>query len=373
VPQKLGELEGATAVEQLRRRLLVSGAGSGGTNNLIASLRERETTGLFIAGYHTDRFVLKKSPADRNYVMPPTTHPRYADTLRRIVEQEQIDLIIPTQDVDVLALTHCEGELTSRVFLPNRAAIELCQDKYELTGLLRARKVPAPETYPLTSLDDVDTSFARLGWPSRAWCRIRVGSGSRGAIPVGSTEQGRSWITYWQQMRGVPVSSFTVSEYLPGRDFLCQSIWKNGSLILARTFERLSYFDGSNRASGVSSFSALAKTVDEPRVLEVSRQAVLAVDRGASGLFSIDLKANIDGVPCVTEINAGRFFIGMTSFDRVCKHNMALTYVRVALGEAVDLRDVYDVAPDYYLVRDLDTLPRVFHADEMFDGIEELS
>ena len=78
-------------------------------------------------------------------------------------------------------------------------------------------------------------------------------------------------------------------------------------------------------------------------------------------------------MPCVTEINAGRFFIGMTSFDRVCKHNMALTYVRVALGEAVDLRDVYDVAPDYYLVRDLDTLPRVFHADEMFDGIEELS
>ena len=64
--------------------------------------------------------------------------------------------------------------------------------------------------------------------------------------------------------------------------------------------------------------------------------------------------------------------IGMTSFDRVCKHNMTLTYVRLALGEPVDLRDEYDVAADYYLVRDLDTLPRVFHADEMFEGIEEL-
>src|SRR5262252_95476 len=104
----------------MQRRLLVSGAGSGGTNNLIASLRERGAGGIFIVGCHTDRFVLKKSPADRNYVMPPTTHPRFAETLQRIVEQEQIDLIIPTQDVDVLALTHCEGELTSRVFLPNR-------------------------------------------------------------------------------------------------------------------------------------------------------------------------------------------------------------------------------------------------------------
>jgi biotin carboxylase len=356
----------------MERRLLVSGAGSGGTNNLIGSLRERDAGGVFIVGYHTDRFVLMKSPADRNYVMPPTTHPRFADTLCRIVEKEQIDLIIPTQDVDVLGLVRCEGAIAARVFLPSRSTIERCQDKYELTTLLRARKVPAPETYPVASLDEIDASFRQLGSPSRVWCRIRVGSGSRGAIPVGSVEQARSWITYWQQMRGVPVSSFTLSEYLPGRDFLCQSIWKDGTLILARTFERLSYFDGSNRASGVSSFSALAKTVYEPRVFEVCRQAVLAVDRRASGLFSIDLKANTDGLPCVTEINAGRFFIGMTSFDRVCKHNMTLTYVRLALGEPVDLRDEYDVAADYYLVRDLDTLPRVFHADEMFEGIEEL-
>jgi carbamoylphosphate synthase large subunit len=356
----------------MERLLLVSGAGSGGTNNLIGSLRERDAGGVFIVGYHTDRFILKKSPADRNYVVPPPTHPRFADTLGRIVEKERIDLIIPTQDVDVLGLTRCEGAIAARVFLPSRSTIERCQDKYELTSLLRARKIPAPETYPIASLDEIDESFHRLGSPSRAWCRIRVGSGSRGAIPVGSVEQARSWITYWQQMRGVPVSSFTLCEYLPGRDFLCQSIWKDGTLILARTFERLSYFDGSNRASGVSSFSALAKTVYELQVFEVCRQAVLAVDGNASGLFSIDLKANTEGVPCVTEINAGRFFIGMTSFDRVCKHNMARTYVSLALGEPVDLRDEYDVAADYYLVRDLDTLPRVFHADEMFEGIEEL-
>ena len=30
------------------------------------------------------------------------------------------------------------------------------------------------------------------------------------------------------------------------------------------------------------------------------------------------------------------------------------------------------MAADYYLVRDVDILPRVAHADEMFEGIEEL-
>jgi hypothetical protein len=354
------------------RRLLVMGAGSGGSNNLIRSLRAGDAT-LFIAGCHADRFALKKSPADRNYLAPPPTHPRFGDAMRRIVDKEGVELIIPTQDPEVLGLARCEAPVTSRTLLPSLATIQICQDKCELTALLRARGIPAPETYPVANLEDVETLFERIGSPFRAWCRIRVGSGSRGAIAVASPEQARNWMGYWDAMRGVPVSSFTLSEYLPGRDFLCQSLWKDGALILARTFERLSYFDGANRASGVSSFSALAKTVFEPRVLETCIRAIRAVNPQASGLFSTDLKADARNVPCVTEINAGRFFIGMTSFDRVCKHNMALTYVRLAVGEPVDLLEEYDVVEDYYLVRDLDTQPGVFHADELFEGIEDMA
>jgi carbamoyl-phosphate synthase large subunit len=58
-------------------------------------------------------------------------------------------------------------------------------------------------------------------------------------------------------------------------------------------------------------------------------------------------------------------------FDLTGKHNMAATYVRLALGEPVEIRDEYDVADDHYLVRDLDTLPGIFHADELFEGIRD--
>ncbi len=44
----------------------------------------------------------------------------------------------------------------------------------------------------------------------------------------------------------------------------------------------------------------------------------------------------------------------------------------VALGEPVDLCEEYDVAEDYYMLRDLDTPPAVFHAEELFEGIEEM-
>ncbi|HXH84818.1 MAG TPA: hypothetical protein VNN07_18060, partial [Candidatus Tectomicrobia bacterium] len=92
----------------------------------------------------------------------------------------------------------------------------------------------------------------------------------------------------------------------------------------------------------------------------------------ASGAFSIDVKEDRAGRPHVTEINAGRFFMAMTAFDRVLKHGMALTYVRLALGERVDVGEPYDATGDYYMVRDLDMDPAIVHVDAAVDGIDEV-
>ena len=74
-------------------------------------------------------------------------------------------------------------------------------------------------------------------------------------------------------------------------------------------------------------------------------------------------------MPCITEINAGRFFIGMTAFDQVSRHSMAQTYADLALGEPLDLSEAYVTVADYYMVRDLDTLPGVYAAEALFDSI----
>jgi hypothetical protein len=160
-----------------------------------------------------------------------------------------------------------------------------------------------------------------------------------------------------------------VSEYLPGRDFSCQALWSAGELLLTKTCERLSYFGGGGNPSGTSSISHLAKTVAAPEVVAVCTAAVRAIDPRASGTFNFDLRENARGVPCLTEINVGRFPSGTSIFDLTGRYNMAATFVRVALGERVALRDVYDAAEGYYTVRDLDTLTGVFRADELFDKI----
>jgi predicted ATP-grasp superfamily ATP-dependent carboligase len=350
--------------------LLVIGAGTGAANNLVRSLRATEG-GWAILGAHHDRFALSRSVADRSFLIPNAGHTDFVGALRRLVVRERVDLLIPTADADVVRLASARKGWRCRLFLPSAEAVALCQDKYALARYLEARGVPVPRTFALSEVDAVKHAFRELGRPARAWCRIRQGTNASGAVPVASVEQARSWISYWETMRAVPASAFTLSEYLPGRDFACQSLWREGVLVLVKTFERLAYVTVGGNPSGMSSAAALARTVAEPRVVEVAVGAVRAVDPCASGVFGVDLKENGGGEPCVTEINAGRFLAGTNLLDLTGEHNMATTYVRLALGEPITLRDVYDAAEDYYMVRSVDEPPRILHAEELFRGIED--
>ena len=353
------------------QRLVVTSAGTSAGENLVRSLRAGGSD-LVTFGCHHDRFILKKSSCAHRYLVPHPDDARFADVLRRFVDDERIDLVIPTSDTDVAAISSLRADLPGRCFLPAPEALALCRDKHELTARLRARGVPAPETYAVPDLDALEALFVRFGSRRPLWCRPRTGTCARGAGAVKSPDEARRWISLWRDMRGVAPSTFTLSEYLPGRDFLCQSLWKEGTLILINTFERLSYFGTDNIPSGITSLSSLAKTVRDEALVATCRDAVRAVDPAATGAFSIDLKEDRQGVPHVTEINAGRLLMAMTAFDRVGKHNMSLTYVRLGVGDPVDLREEYDAVEGYYMVRDLDTPPDIFHEDDLFDGVRVL-
>jgi glutathione synthase/RimK-type ligase-like ATP-grasp enzyme len=351
-------------------RVLVTGAGSGLGNNVIRSLRAAEP-GVVVIGAHSDRFLLAKSAADASYLVPPADAAGHVGALRRLVARERVALVVPTSDHDVRLLSRHRRRLGARVFLPRHPVIELCQDKYRVSAYLRAHGVPAPLTLPVRRSDDVRRLFRRLP-PGRAWCRIRRGSGSYGAAPVDGPAQARAWMRLWREMRGVPAREFTLCEYLPGRDFGCQSVWDRGRMVLAKTFERLAYFGGGSQPSGVSSVASLARSVDEPAVVDVCRAAVAALDARGSGLYCIDLKADAAGVPHVTDVNVGRFSLTTGLYDLIGKHSTAEVYLGLALGRPIEIAEPYDVAPDHYLVRDVDTTPAIVHAEQLFESMTDL-
>lgn len=351
-------------------RLLVLTAGSASGNNLIRALKAGKQD-LCVVGCHDDPFALQNSAAEWNYLIPEVSSARFETALHHIIAEESIHLVIPNSDLDVLAISELKAPLGCRTFLPSKAAIELCQDKYDLTEFLSHRGIPVAQTYAVDALTKIEEIFLRFPSHPQLWCRSRRGTGSVGAAPVRTPEQARSWIRYWEDVRGLPAGSFTISEYLPGRDLMVQCLFKNGIPVMAKMFERLSYHTLNAVPSGVSSMAAIAKMVFEPAVLQSCIRAMVALDPAASCIYFADLKENRDGQACITEINAGRFSNLPAIHDQSGQDNMCLAYVLCAFDEAVEFQQPCGRAEDCYVLRGVDSLPVVLHGRELFKGFKD--
>jgi hypothetical protein len=201
-------------------------------------------------------------------------------------------------------------------------------------------------------------------------------SGLRDVLPCRTFLPSKSTIERCQASRdlceflhahGVPAT--TAPGDLTGRDFACQSLWKDGRLVLIKIVERLAYLDGTG---GAGTIESLAKTVNERAVVELCADAIRLLDPDATGAFSVSVRETHAGIPSITEIDAGRFTTMLNFFDLTGRHNMSATYVRLALDEPVDVADPYDAGEECYFVRGVDTVPAIFRADQLSEGIEEV-
>jgi carbamoyl-phosphate synthase large subunit len=351
------------------KRILVTSAGGGASNNLMKGLRESSLP-VFLVGTSIDPYYLARSRGDRNHLIPRVdSGEAYVEALARIVGEEGIDLVIPNNDLEVPAVSAARDRLGARTYLPAHESIGLCQDKLALTRHLAAHGIRVPETHPIGNPKQAEELFARFGHPDRLWCRMRKGGGSKGSLPVKNPDQVHFWVDYWTEMRGVPEDMFVLCEYLPGRDYAVQSLWHEGELIQAKTCERLDHLFGGIMPSGSSSTPRVALALEDPLINDLCVSTVRAVDPRATGLFCIDLKEDREGVPCVTEINIGRFFMITPLFNAVGRHNMAELYVRLAFGELPKIAPQErfgDIgSEETYLVREVDNEPEVLTADQI--------
>src|SRR5713101_6237496 len=119
----------------MSRRILITSAGSGPCNNLMRSLLHDDAS-IILIGCHSDRFVLKQSRAQHNFLLPPPDSeegrsPAFDQALRSVMASARVDLVVPGNDRDALALAgmHKRTPLPCRSFLPTVKTIALCQDK----------------------------------------------------------------------------------------------------------------------------------------------------------------------------------------------------------------------------------------------------
>ena len=90
-----------------------------------------------------------------------------------------------------------------------------------------------------------------------------------------------------------------------------------------------------------------------------------------SGAFEVEFKETWDGTPAIMEINAGRFPSCVATLLAACPTNMIEVFsVRASGGEIMAVPEPDGTAKaSFYLVHDVDCLPRVFTAAALLDGL----
>jgi carbamoyl-phosphate synthase large subunit len=170
---------------------------------------------------------------------------------------------------------------------------------------------------------------------------------------VSKFSHAKEWIDYWNGW-----NNFTAEEYLPGRNFGWESVYKNGKLIASLTWERLNYIISHVSPSGITGTPDIAKTIKRDDIQKVCENAINKIDNNPNGILSVDLRENKDGLPYITEINPGRFFTPSYFFTKAGL-NLPYIYLKLAYNEDSDIDDDFDYDPNLYWIRGIDMKPHL--------------
>jgi len=333
--------------------VIVTGAGGPIGVNLTRSLRLCKRP-LRLVG--TDANPLHKPLAitDAIYSLPKATADGYLDALNALIKKENAAAVMPTHPVEVRALAGIRDEVQAKLFLPPTEVIDNGQDKWRSYELFRDGGVPVPKSIRIDRPEDVQRAFSELGEPP-IWFR-GAGVPGRGigvaSLPCKEPGVAQAWVEHHGGY-----GLMMASEFLPGDNLTWLCVWHEGKLWASQTRQRLEYVIPHVSPSGVTGAPAVARTVRRPEVAAAGEVAVRAVNPGPPhGIFFVDLKADRQGVPRVTEINSGRFGTTM-HFYSAAGYNFPELALEICLGNLPGRAVTDPVAEDTYWIRTLDCGP----------------
>lgn len=356
------------------KRVLCTGAGGPAGINFVQSLRAAPEK-MVIVGTEANKYYMHLAPTKKRYFVPRAISPNYLNKLNEIIRREKIDFLHAQPDVEVEAVSENREQIEAEVFLPSKVTVRACQDKLQSAKIWRQKNVPVAHTLELSNEKDVERAFEEIGTP--IWVRATHGAGGKGSTPAENRETAISWIRYWRSRK---VNwKFIAQEHLPGRNFAFHSLWLNGKLVTSMARERIEYIYPYLAPSGIMGTPSVQRTVHNETVNKVGAEAVLAIDRNFSGIASVDLKENEEGVPCVTEINPGRLFTTSYFFSFASKvlrgdyyANIPYLYTLLAFKKKVPEIPKYNILPaEVYWIRHMDAPARLVKDGKILGAMYE--
>ncbi|MFQ5711007.1 MAG: ATP-grasp domain-containing protein [Candidatus Geothermarchaeales archaeon] len=348
------------------KRILITGSGGSAGIGFTRCLKSAPEE-FFMVGSDCDPTYIHFAETDVKTLIPRSDAPNYIDTLNEIAQRFNLEFLHAQPDPEIRVISKNRGRLNVNILLPRERTIEICADKFKTNEVLARKDVPVPRTKLLRNRRDLEEAFNEIH--PTLWIRMKRGAGGKGSLKVSQEDikLAESWVDYWRGW-----GNFVASEYLPGANFGWDAIFKDGDLVKSHAKERLRYALAGASPSGITGTAGVAKSIKREDVNETALNAVHGVDDNPHGVFSVDLKESGEGIPHVTEINAGRFLTSSLHFFYAMNLNLPYVYVRLAYGLEVKPQ-LYgrEITPNTILARSLDSEPITLPEGEVQRLMEE--
>ncbi len=300
-------------------RVLVTGAGGPAGVAVIRSLLARADVDVFAADMDGWASGLYLVAADRRRLVEPARSERFVDELKRIVENDAIDVVFATVDFELPKLAAARDHLGAILAAPSIDTLTVCLDKWLLAELCSPQlRVP---TTRLLNAEGVATA-----WDFPVIVKPRSGAGSRGVrlIPDRSA------------LEEIPLDdALIIQENLPGDEYSVDVLADSSGGVVAAVPRTRTRVD-----SGVS---IAGRTVHSEELESTAAAVARAI--GLVGVANVQLRYSAEGVPALLEVNPR--FPGAMPLTIAAGVDMPSLALDLALGlplpARIDFREVANV------------------------------
>jgi carbamoyl-phosphate synthase large subunit len=256
----------------------------------------------------------------------PEDEPEYLDRMLDICKRHAIDIIFPTNDVEMKIVSKYDAAFRAAGVTPivsEFVALERAQNKFHVAMAAAKTGFPCPRTFLYESDKDALEAAEILGFP----CVLKA-SNSQGSYGVRFIRSSAQLLTEIQDLRKLD-GGLILQEYIPGNKerSLNLILDRSGRVILSFTLRKLHYLKPS--------FSTAVEIVESPP--EMQQGVELVRHLGLYGFCAIQTKTDArDGKYKLVELNS-RFGSNARILFRFGE-NLPLACVKLGLTEAVSLR-----------------------------------
>ncbi|WP_334149072.1 ATP-grasp domain-containing protein [Microbacterium sp.] len=262
----------------MTKRVLVTGAGGPAGVAVIRSLLRRSDLTVFAADMDGWASGIYLVPAAQRRLVPPGRDEDFVPALARLVQEDSLDLVISTVDVELVALASHREELAPAVLAaPSAETLHAALDKLTL-----AERCEPTGYAPRTVLAGPDAEA--VDWEFPVFAKPRQGAGSRGIRLVPDRAA----------LEALPLDEgLIVQDFLPGEEYSVDVIADAQGNVVAAV--------PRTRARVDSGVAIAGRTLRDPELEKTAASLAQAI--GLVGVANVQLRRDRSGRAVLLEIN----------------------------------------------------------------------